>query len=527
MKGLFLILLLFYGRAIFTQEVPVVTEQQVENLGDEAIEDDALLQQLAFYQKHPLHLNEAGAEELSLLRLLTGLQIQSFLRYRSVFGNLLSIYELQAVPGFDLVTIQKILPFVTVLGSQRIGESLKERLRSGDRFALFRISRVLENAKGYDRGLRTHYLGDRNRLQVRYNYQHKNLLYYGLVADKDAGEQFMKGAQKLGFDFYSFHFFVRNQGRLKAFALGDYALNLGQGLTQWSSLAFGKSADVVNIKRQLPALLPYRSAGEFYFSRGAAATFRWGRLEATAFLSYRKISGNRTSDSADRFTAFALSGYHRTKAETDDRYKITHFATGGCLAYHQQSWKVGFNAISHHFSLPLQKRDEPYNRFAFSGKQLFLASLDYSYTYKNMHLFGELAANQALHRAMVHGALISLDPKVDVSLLYRNVAKEYQSPFGNAFTETTTPSNETGVYLGIHIRPSLAWQVAAYADFYRFPFLKYRVSSPTRGQDYLAQLTYTPTKTTEMYLRFRTENKPLDGVGQAISYPVGQGRTSL
>lgn len=527
MKKYFLIGIFLVPGWGFAQEVPLSTEQQVENLAEEHPEDDALLQQLAFYQKHPINLNTATADELSVLLMLSGLQIQSFLSYRSVFGRLLSIYELQAVPGFDLLTIKKLLPFVVAGEAQTTKERLVQRLTGGSRFALFRISRVLERAKGFDTSLRTHYLGDQNRLQARYLYQYKSLLYYGLVADKDAGEQFFKGAQKRGFDFYSLHFFARNLGRVKSLALGDYAVNLGQGLIQWHSLAFGKSVEVMAIKRQMPVLLPYRSAGEFYFNRGAAATLQLGPWQATAFVSYKKISGNLDVDSVNRFTALGASGYHRTRLEVEDRYRLSHFSSGGSLSFQQTFFRIGANAVMHRFSLPLQKRDEPYNRFAPAGRQLFLASLDYSFTHRNLHVFGELAADNAFHRAQVHGALLSMNTKVDFSLLYRAIAKEYQSLFGNAFTEGTLPTNENGFYAGISVRPATGWQLAAYADFYNFPFLKYRVSAPSRGHDYLAQVTYTPDKRTSIYLRYRTENKPLNKAGPVIQYPVDQIRQNL
>lgn len=527
MKFFFAILLFLLPATAFLQEVPPATEQQLENLGDENLQDDALLQQLAFYQKNPLDLNAVTAEDLYPLRLLNELQIQAFLRYRGLFGKLLSIYELQAVPGFDLLTIRKILPYVFVGDSQTIKELFSTRLHNGTRSALFRISQVLEKARGYDTSLQTHYLGDANRLLFRYNYQYKNLLYYGLVADKDAGEQFFKGAQKLGFDFYSVHFFMRNMGKLKALALGDYVVNLGQGLTQWQSLAFGKSAEVMAIKRSAPVLQPYRSAAEFYFNRGSAATFQMGNWQATAFLSYKKFSGNLTTDSLESFSSFGTSGYYRTRLEVEDRYKLGDFSTGGNLSYAGTNFKIGTNVVSHQFSQPLQKSDEPYNRFALAGKSLFLASADYSFTYKNAHFFGEAATNAQLHHAFVQGALISLDPKIDLSLLYRHIQKEYQAPFANAFTESTLPSNEAGFYTGIQIRPATGWQVSAYADIYRFPFLRYRVSSPTKGFDYLTQVVYTPDKQSEIYLRYRTETKPLNMIGGVIQSPVAQTKQSL
>jgi hypothetical protein len=527
MKGLLSLYGCLISLACTAQELPPTTEQQLENIGEEVIEDDALLQSLAFYRRHPINLNTATVEELQPLRFLNSLQIAAFLRYRAAFGKLEDIRELQAVPGLDVTTIRKILPYVFAGPTAGLKEDLFSRLRSGERYVLLRWSRTLEKSKGYDAALTTHYLGDRNRVLFAHRYQYKNLLYYGVVADKDAGEQFLKGAQKLGFDFYSVHFFARNLGGIKAIALGDYAVNLGQGLIQWQSLAFGKSVDVMNIKRQSPVLLPYRSSGEFYFNRGAGVTVGFKSWEATAFVSYKKFSGNLAVDSISRFSSFATSGYNRTVAEVADRYRLAHFSAGGNLSYNRSAFRAGLNAVMHRFSLPLQKSNEPYNYFAFHGQTAFNAGFDYSYTYKNSHFFGEMAVDKGFHRAFLHGLMVSVTPKVDVSILYRHLPASFQSLFGNAFTENTLPVNEAGMYMGFLIRPTTGWQVNAYADFYRFPFLKYRVSAPGQGWDYLAQVTFQPTKLTEVYLRYRSEGKPLNEAAGAIMYPVAKVRQNL
>ncbi len=529
MKELLLAYCCLLSIASVAQEVPVTTQQQLENLGAEDLKDDALLQSLAFYQKHPLNLNEASREDLQALRLLTALQVDGLLRYRAAFGKLIDIYELQAVPGFDVVSIHTLLPYIFAGPVLNLKETFLSRLRGGDSYALFRAARILERSKGYDTSLNTHYLGDGNRLLAAYRYQYKTLLYYGIVADKDAGEQFFGGAQKAGFDFYSVHFFARNLGSIKALALGDYTVNLGQGLTQWQSLAFGKSVDVLNVKRQSPVLLPYRSSGEFNFNRGAAITVGRKAWEATAFVSYKKFSGNLVTDSIDRFSSFGTSGYYRTASEIADRYKLTDFSTGGNLSYQKASFKIGINAVTHRFSRPLQKSSEPYNYFVFSGRQTFNGSIDYSFTYKNAHVFGEAAVDKGLHTATVNGVMISAAPAVDLIFLYRNLSPAYQALFGNAFTENTLPSNEQGLYAGMVLRPAAGWQAVVYADFYRFPFLKYRTSSPSRGWDYLLQLTYTPNKQTKIELRYRTENKPLNesGTAQAINYPTDKMKQNL
>lgn len=531
MKFVFVFILLF-NTALMAQELPPTTQEQLEDLAnateDEQEEDDNLLQQLDYFRAHPIALNQAGAEDLQQVRILSDLQIASFLRYRKLMGNLVSIYELQAIPTWDMATIAKILPFVVIDNPVPVKEALGARLKGGEQTLLLRGSRVLEKSKGYNATLPTHYLGDRNRLMMRYRYQYKNLLYFGLTADKDAGEQFFKGAQRHGFDFYSVHFFARNIGVIKSVAVGDYAVNLGQGLIQWQSLGFGKSSEVMGIKRQGPVLTPYRSAGEFYFNRGAAVTLQKGNFKTTVFVSRKKISGNLANDTTDRFTSLLMSGYYRTPAEISDRNKISLSSAGGNIGFQSNQLKLAFNAVAHQFDRPLQKRDEPYNYYAIAGRKFFNSSVDYSYTYRNVHVFGEAAVDKKFHRAIVSGALLSVDPRVDFSIFYRSIQKEYQTLFGNAFTENTNPVNEKGLFMGVKLRPSAPWQVYAYGDFFRFPWLRYRVNAPSSGYDYLAQVSYQPDKGFSLYVRYKNKNKPIDSSsGAAIYFPVDEVKRSL
>jgi hypothetical protein len=119
-------------------------------------------------------------------------------------------------------------------------------------------------------------------------------------------------------------------------------------------------------------------------------------------------------------------------------------------------------------------------------------------------------------KALVAGVIASLDPKVDASLVYRNIAKTYQTFFGNAFTESTLPTNEKGLYTGLSIKPAYFLKINAYADVFSFPWLRYRVDAPSTGTEYLLQLTYTPNKKTEFYARLRNENKAINISGLNI-----------
>ena len=499
------------------QEIPPNTEQQLENLTDAdqgETEDDSYVVQLQYFKKHPINLNEADANDLKELFFLTDLQIESLISYRSLLGKFISIYELQAIPAWDVGTIRKILQFVTVDNSIPALEDFRKRFAKGDHGLLFRFSEVMERSTGYQT---TKYLGGRQRLFFRYRYQYKNLLQYGLVGDKDAGEQFFNGKQKYGFDFYSFHLFATKLGRIKALALGDFTVNMGQGLIQWQSIAFSKSADVLAIKRQVSILRPYNSSGEFYFNRGAGVTVQAGKVEATGFVSFRKLSANFVADTLsnqDFISSFLNSGYHRTQHEIDDKNNLRQFSCGGNIIYRQKSWHIGVNGVAYNFSLPVQKRNEPYNLFAMAGRNWNNFSVDYSWTYRNLHFFGEVAMDKNLDKAILNGLLISVDPHVDISFVQRAIEEQYQAVYGNAFTENAYPTNENGIYAGISIKPVAGWRLDMYADLYRFPWLRYLVDAPAYGKDFLAQVTFAPNRQLMIYSRFRSESKQYDVAGE-------------
>jgi hypothetical protein len=93
------------------------------------------------------------------------------------------------------------------------------------------------------------------------------------------------------------------------------------------------------------------------------------------------------------------------------------------------------------------------------------------------------------------------------ALLHRHLPPAYAALYGNAFTESTQPANESGAYGGINVRPATGWRLAAYADFYQFAWLRYRTHAPGNGQDYLLHASYQPNKQLEVYVRYRYERK--------------------
>lgn len=505
-----------YAPLAVAQDIPPATEQQLESQvsGEEETEDDSWLLEMEHFRKHPLNINTAEADELKQLRIISDLQINNLLLYRKLLGKLISIYELQAVPAWDVVTIKKIAPFITVSDGGISKEDFAKRFGKGEHSVLLRFSQVLEKAKGFDKSVNgTHYLGGPQKLLFRYRYTYKNLLQWGLLGDKDAGESFFGKSQRTGFDFYSFHFFARKLGIIQAAAIGDFVVNMGQGLIQWQGLAFKKNAEVLSVKRQSAVLRPYSSSGEFYFNRGIGITLKKGKIETTLFASYRKLSANIVGDTVSReefATSLLSSGYHRTASEAADKNKLGQTSAGANLAFNTGQFHIGINGVYYHFSVPIQKNSEPYNLYAIQGSNWYNTSADYSYTFKNIHFFGEAATDKNFNKAILNGVLISADQRVDISFLHRHIDAAYQSVYGNAFTENTYPSNEQGFYTGITIKPKAGWRLDFFGDIFRFPWLKYQVDAPSSGKDFLFQATFTPDKQAEIYTRIRAESKEVN-----------------
>lgn len=505
------------GDAFSQEELPHRQEQQLENLAEREeseTEEDSFAQELEAFRRRRLNLNTATADDLERLQLLNALQVHSLLQYRLLLGPFIHLYELQAVPHWDVATIQKVLPYISVNDETPVAKRISKGLRSGDGSLMLRLSRSFPKDGGYDDTTAAGYRGSPQKILVRYRYNYKNVLQWGVLADKDAGEPLFKEKQRTGFDFYSAHLFIRNIGMIQSIAAGDFAVNMGQGLIQWQSLGFRKSTEITAIKRQSAVLRPYTSAGEYNFHRGAGITLRKKRLSVTVFASLRRLDANVDADTARNLTisSFITSGLHRSQKEMEKKNNVSQRAGGFNLSYKGTAWHVGANCITYDFSNPVHKRDEPYNYYAFSGRRLTNYSVDYDYTVKNMHLFGELAFAPAFGRAsggrgrskgLLQGVLISLDSKVDASLVFRHLESGFQSLYSTAFTENSLPTNETGLFMGLSVKPARAMRLDLYADVFHFPWLRLRADRPSGGREFLVQLAYEPNKRVEVTSRFR------------------------
>lgn len=89
-------------------------------------------------------------------------QIAFLKSYIQTQGALISLYELQSVPGFDLNTIRAILPFIALdAGFDTYSLPFSSMLAGGTHQVFLRFGRVLEDQAGYAPpvGNKAHYTG--------------------------------------------------------------------------------------------------------------------------------------------------------------------------------------------------------------------------------------------------------------------------------------------------------------------------------------------------------------------------------
>lgn len=490
-------------QVVFTlrgQDIPAPVSNRLEQMAeaDETLiaEAEGALLQWQYYRRHPLNINTAGVEEWRELHVLNEHEIQQIIRYRRLLGDFISVYELLAVPGLEREKIRQLLSLVNVRPVL-----VKPSLQGGQHLLVLQANRQMSFTDA-QRKDQTIYMGSPWRLVVRYKYMGEGGWQWGMTGEKDAGEQFFRGSQKKGFDFYSVHLFKRGRERPISWALGDYTVSMGQGLVHWQGIGWGKGSSATPAAKRSAILKPYTGTGESRFMRGVAASWNKGKWETAIFASARMLDANLSGDTAG-FSSFITSGYHRTEKEIMNKGNLRQYSAGVVARYQLPYVQVGFNAVSHFYNRSLQKRAVPYNLFAQTGDRWYNVSVDHAGTFRNLHFFGELAIDPQGDPAFLQGLVISMGREMDLSFVCRKITPGYQAPGGQAFTENTAVSNETGLFAGIALKPASGWKLECYTDIFRFPWLRHRINAPSLGREMFVQITHVPGKGAEHYIRFR------------------------
>ena len=350
----------------------IFEDLSVNNSVDNAVNEpnwENELEELSVRLHEPVDLNRATRQQLEQFPFLSDIQIEHLLAYIYVHGQMKTLYELQLIEDMDRQTIQYLLPFVCIKAinnesSFRWKTMLKSAMKYGKNEVITRIDIPFYKRKGYEHT----YLGPSVYNSVKYAFRYRDQLYAGFVAEKDAGEPFFALHNRQGYDYYSFYLLLKDCGRLKTLAVGNYRLSFGQGLVISTDYLLGKTVYASSFNTRSGGIRKHSSTDETNYFRGAAATLsitkQWS---ISGFYSHRSLDGVLTDG---EITSIYKTGLHRSQKEADKKNVFTMQLTGGNMSYQQYS--------------PVE------------GTQLMIVQRYYSYNYWTMfaHSFGEGSAVQ-------------------------------------------------------------------------------------------------------------------------------------
>ena len=390
---------------------------------------------------------------------------------------------------------------------------------------LLRYTHNIEEKRGFsDRATPSQdYLGSPGKLYARFRVSHVRDFSIGFTMEKDDGEAFAwdRDTRRYGMDFISYHAFFQNKGHFKSIALGDYQIQFGQGLLLAGGFGLGKGSETVQtVRRSNLGIRPFTSVLESGFFRGGAATYNIGNFDITGFYSRVRRDGTLTeaTDTTDAeplafIETLRSSGLHRTQSEIDGKGKFREQTLGGNILFRNnlKNLEIGATFIHTNYDLPFVRgnqssKDSIVDQFEFTGKTNYNIGLNFNYNWQNFSFFGEGARSKSGGIGFIGGFVSSLSPQVELAMLYRNYARDFHTFFGSAFGEGTRNINESGIYWGLKITPIVKkLQITAYYDYFKFPWLRFRVDAPSDGYEFLSRVTYSFSRKIRVYGQFRQE----------------------
>jgi len=507
-----LILVPLIGSPAIAQEGPADSSRQV--LGEEGDlieqvldrsekEELDALDRILWLQDHPFDLNEASREELQTIPGVLPQEAMAMTQLRKALGRFSTIEQIRALPEIGDDLYERIKMFVR-LDEEGTDHQNMFQLRS-------RGLRDLQPREGF---LDNSYAGSSLKTYHRFIYAFHRDAEVGGLFEKDAGET-------TGDGFVAGYALLRNVLFLDQIIIGDYGLEVGQGIALWRASAFGKSADAVDIMRSGMGATPYRSTDEFNFFRGIATNFLTnlpgGVVSFNAFVSRHAIDGTLQPNGS--ISSFYDAGLFRTQNERAKKSVARETLFGATAKFSSRyEWSLGIAAYTSRFD-----RDILGDRLGeLNGTRLTVFSLDGNIRLGRMTLFGETATSGDGGLAGMAGLVLRAGRRTDIAILFRDLGPRYIALHANSFDDNGQTNNERGMYVGLR-QGLFDWlKFSAYVDLFAHPWVTFSNPFPTSGRDILLQVEARPSR--PLNLTFRVSSQMEEG---AINKEDPFGRSSV
>ncbi|RNC66060.1 helix-hairpin-helix domain-containing protein [Proteiniphilum sp. X52] len=514
-----LLLVLFFGfTGMARSQQHEDWREFMEQLAEEEMNETAIEnmhEELLQLENNPMNLNMVSREQLENFPLLSIEEADAIFRFLERNRPLYTVFELRNVPLLNIKTVEMILPFFHVgeMGKRETRLQATDMLKYGRQEVQFRFDKTLTPRAGYgefpdsilERYPNRKYRGEDFYTSLRYSFRYRDRIQMGFTAEKDAGEPFFQPDYPKGYDHYGAHLIIHDIGRLTTVALGDYRLSFGQGLVLNNDFMISKSWSSANIARRTLPPKRHFSTAENGFFRGAAAVAELGNFSVTGFYSDKRIDAN-LSDEGD-ITSFKVDGLHRTPLEIEKKKNTREQVAGGNINFRKDRLQLGISGIFHRYDKMYNPTLRDYNLYSLRDSSNLNASIDYSFQFPGLIFAGETAIARNGAVATLNTLRYRFSGNLSFSLLHRHYPISYNALYAQAFSEGGNVQNEQGLYVGAEFSPFSKFSVTAYADFVRFPWLKYGIDTPSNAVDLYLLGTYTLSRQSFLEARYKYKQK--------------------
>ncbi len=444
----------------------------------------------------PLNIN---AEETTILHetgLISRYQWNRLREYRLMYGDLLSVFELFMIDGWDRKSVLRIIPLV-------IAENPRENPAAGtfrDKFLqqrmVLKTGFTAETRAGYrstDNGegevLPPVYQGSRFRFSLRYDLEYRKRISVGFRMEKDPGEPLMvgentawRGRMHLP-DHYSGFLAIKKAGPFPFIILGDFQVRFGFGLNQ-SSGNYGSlsSGGIAGMAAQIRAKTSMQESG---YWRGAAVTVAAGRFSFAAYGSSRNIDVSSPKFEGDTgrlisFTGLNASGLHRTATELARRKLVRESLLGGHMLFGNNWLKTGAIVVFSRYNTSLDPGGDLCKRYQLRGRDNLVAGVSGVAYLARWHIFGEGSVSRNKGWALMGGVGLQAAPGADFQFIFRKFSRDYQNLHGSGFISSSRNQDETGARMVFSAELPLNINLNLMMDHSCSRWYRYQMNFPAR-----------------------------------------------
>lgn len=446
--------------------------------------------------EHPLCINGDDAGWLVEYKIISLYQLNKLKEYRYIYGDLLSIYELSFIEGWDFQTCRKVMPLVSVKEPKKILSYKKFSIKNFRHDLVIRTGFNTVKSKGYretesgeDSLVQAEYSGPPYKVSIRYDLEYRNKLTAGIRLDKDAGEPLLISENLFSVkiktpDLLTGYIHLKELGPFRAIVIGNYRINFGYGI----SLSGGQPrlSGQNGLSGMAGRIRPQTSSSESGYFRGIAVHAEPGRFSLAMFGSSRQVDGSSVIiDTASgvplSFTSISTSGLHRTDNELDNRKFIREQVLGGFGIYQNNWLKTGLIAVYSRYNATVEQRNEPYSIFAFTGRENLVAGIATTIWLPKLQLFNETSLSHNKGLAMLTGFQAEPSPGFSVSLAHRYFDPGYQNWLGSGYISSSKNNNESGVRLSVSAELAKKWLIVLMTDLSETKWASYDLDAPGRN----------------------------------------------